>query len=282
MVSSRLLEQVAEAARRHCAAIGFVTGRIWKPLTPNESVAALAVERCCRVVVSSTPKVSPTKARYAPRAENPMRIGLVADIHNDALLLSEALAVLSARGVDCLVTLGDTCDVFLPNGGIVEVATMLQERGAVGVWGNHDFVLCRNVDDRYLTRYAGTPILDFMAGMLPTLVVADCHFSHLERLGDPHDVAHLWSLHDKSFDLMELAARSFAAVEHRLLFIGHYHRWWAGTPGGSLAWTGDRPLELASDQRYFVVVGPVTGGWCGWLDTDAGVLVPMRIGDSPR
>ena len=80
-----------------------------------------------------------------------MRIGLVTDIHNDADALSRALAALEARGIDLLVTLGDTCDVFLPDGGIVEVATMLQERHAVGVWGNHDFVLCRNVDDRYLS-----------------------------------------------------------------------------------------------------------------------------------
>jgi predicted phosphodiesterase len=210
-----------------------------------------------------------------------MQIGLVADIHNDARLLSQALAALSARGMDLLITLGDTCDVFLPDGGIVEVAAMLQARRAVGVWGNHDFVLCRNVDERYLTRYAGTPVLDFMAGMLPTLVVGDCHFSHLEPLGDPHDVCHLWSLHDKSFDLMELANKSFAAVDHRLLFIGHYHRWWAGTPEGSLAWTGDRPLTLDSAKRYFVVVGPVQGGWCGWLDTDAGVLLPLAIGDIP-
>jgi predicted phosphodiesterase len=211
-----------------------------------------------------------------------MRIGLVTDIHNDADALSGALAALNARGIDLLVTLGDTCDVFLPDDGIALVATMLQEQNAVGVWGNHDFVLCRNVDDRYLTRYAGSPVLDFMAGMMPTLVVGDCHFSHLEPLGDPHDVAHLWSLRDKPFDLMELAAPSFAAVDHRLLFIGHYHRWWAATPQGSLDWAGDRPLELDSNQRYFVVVGPVLGGWCGWLDTDAGVLLPLRIGDIQR
>ena len=196
------------------------------------------------------------------------------------LIRCRELSLLSApRGVDHLVTLGDTCDVFLPDGGIALVATMLQERGALGVWGNHDFVLCRNVNERYLARYAGTPVLEYMAGMQPTLVMGDCHFSHLEPLGDPHDVAHLSSLHDKSFDLMELAALSFTAVDHRLLFIGHYHRWWAGTPEGSLDWTGDRPLELASNQRHFVVVGPVMGGWCGWLDTEAGVLLPIEIGD---
>jgi hypothetical protein len=76
-----------------------------------------------------------------------------------------------------------------------------------------------------------------------------------------------------------MAALSFATVEQRLLFIGHYHRWWATTALATLDWAGDRPLELAANQRYFVVVGPVAGGWCGWLDTDAGILLPIRIGE---
>jgi hypothetical protein len=150
-----------------------------------------------------------------------MRIGLRSDIHNDADSLVRAFDALSARGVDVMVTLGDSCDVFLPDAGIVEVAKMQQEQQVVAVWGNHDFVLCRNVDERYRTRYAGSPVLDFMAGMLPTLVVGDCHFGDLEPLGDPHDVAQLWSLHEKPFDFMELAALSLAAIDHRLIFIGH-------------------------------------------------------------
>ena len=96
------------------------------------------------------------------------------------------------------------------------------------------------------------------------------------------DLAHLWSLKDKPLDFMELASLSFAAVDHRLLFIGHYHRWWAATSEGSLDWAGDRPMGLAANQRYFVVVGPVLRGWCGWLDTDVGVLLPLRIGDNRR
>ncbi len=61
-----------------------------------------------------------------------MRIGLVTDIHNEADLLSRALAALEARGIDLLVTIGDTCDVFMPEGGTVEVATLLQERAQSG------------------------------------------------------------------------------------------------------------------------------------------------------
>jgi predicted phosphodiesterase len=211
-----------------------------------------------------------------------MRIGLVADIHNDAELLSRALAALEPRGVDLFVTLGDTCDIFLPDGGINEVAAMLQERHAVGVWGNHDFVLCREVDDHFRSRFARTPLLDFMAGMSPTLVVEDCHFSHLEPLGDPHDFEYLWSLKDKPSDFMELAALSFAAVGHRLIFVGHYHRWWAGTSRRRLNWAGDRPLELDPGERYFIVIDAVLAGWCAWLDTSAGILLPLRVGEARK
>jgi predicted phosphodiesterase len=211
-----------------------------------------------------------------------MRIGLITDIHNDADLLSRALVVLEVRGVDRFVTLGDTCDLFLPQTGIAQVAEMLQERHAVGVWGNHDFALCRDVDDCYRQRFTGSSVLAFMAGMLPALVVEDCHFSHLEPLGDPHTVEHLWSLKEKPADFLELARLSFAAVEHRLLFVGHYHRWWAGSPERSLDWAGDCPLVFDPRKRYFVVVNAVLGGWCAWLDTEAGVLLPLRIGEERR
>jgi hypothetical protein len=59
---------------------------------------------------------------------------------------------------------------------------------------------------------------------------------------------------------MELASLSFAAVDHRLLFIGHYHRWWAATLKGSLDWAGNRPLQRATNQRYILVFGQVLGG----------------------
>jgi hypothetical protein len=43
VVSNRLLELVAEAARGHCAAKGYVRGHNWNPLAPQDSVAALAM-----------------------------------------------------------------------------------------------------------------------------------------------------------------------------------------------------------------------------------------------
>ena len=157
---------------------------------------------------------------------------------------------------------------------------MLRERARrSGVWGNHDFVLCRNVD-RSLPHplRLRSPVLDFMAGRSPTLIVEDCrHFSHLEPLGDPHDVSHLWSLKDKPFDFMELASLSFAAVDHRLFFIGHYHRWWAGTSEEQPDWAGDQPWSSQPASG-------ISSWWDrSWEDAAAGStrmrtpLLPLRI-----
>jgi hypothetical protein len=45
VLSTLLLGQVGEAVHGHCAAKGYVSGRNWNPLTPHDSVAALAMAR---------------------------------------------------------------------------------------------------------------------------------------------------------------------------------------------------------------------------------------------
>jgi hypothetical protein len=45
VVPTRLLERVAEAVHGHCAAKDYASGRNWNPLTPQDSVAALAMAR---------------------------------------------------------------------------------------------------------------------------------------------------------------------------------------------------------------------------------------------
>ena len=45
MVSQELLDQIAEDIRGHCAGKGYVSGPNWNPLTPRDSVAALAMAR---------------------------------------------------------------------------------------------------------------------------------------------------------------------------------------------------------------------------------------------
>ena len=121
-------------------------------------------------------------------------------------------------------------------------------------------------------------VLDVMARMRPRLVVGDCHFSHKEASVDPHDVAQLWNISDRSLDLMERAGLAFAASHSLWQFVGHYHRWWAATPEGPLGWSGSRPLQFEPGHRYFVVVAAVCDGWCGILDTERAQLEPLWCG----
>jgi hypothetical protein len=211
-----------------------------------------------------------------------VRFGLVTDVHNHAAELAAALSVFRARGVDRVVTLGDTCDAFGRGEGAGAVAALLADCSAVGVWGNHDFTLCRDVPAAVTDRYPPV-VLDVMARMEPRLVVGDCHFSHKESSVDPHDVAQLWDISDRPPDLMERSRLAFAAVDSRWQFVGHYHRWWAATPAGPVGWAGGGPLRFEPGLRYFVVVAPACEGWCGILDAERGQLEPLRCGPAePR
>jgi Calcineurin-like phosphoesterase superfamily domain len=204
-----------------------------------------------------------------------LRLGLVTDVHNHAAELVAALAVFRDRGVDQVVTIGDTCDAFSRGDGAGEVASLLDGCSAVGVWGNHDFTLCRDVPAAARDRYKPV-VLDVMARMCPRLVIGGCYFSHKESSVDPHDVAQLWDVSDRPLDLVERAGLAFAATDSQWQFVGHYHRWWAATPAGPVGWSRAGPLWFESGQRYFVVVAAVCDGWCGILDTEQGQLEPLR------
>jgi len=73
-------------------------------------------------------------------------------------------------------------------------------------------------------------------------------------------------------------ARSFTAVPHRVLFIGHLHRWLLGTPDGLLPWRGENPVGLDGANRYLVVVHAVWDGKCALFDTATGDLTPFGEG----
>lgn len=203
-----------------------------------------------------------------------MLIGIVTDIHGAVESLDRALREFRHRVVDVVVSLGDACDTFSPTGRIGEVATLLRNANAVGVWGNHDVGLCLDITDR-VRRESPPGVLEFMAGMQPQLTLAECHFSHVEPWLDPHRVEDLWYF-DGPPDTAEKVARSFSAVSERTLFVGHFHRWLVMSPSGPVAWDGETPLSLAENPRSLIVVAPVLSGWCAIFDTDRHLLTPVR------
>lgn len=199
-----------------------------------------------------------------------MRIGILADIHEHVEQLQECLAVLDGAGAERLVTLGDVCH---DGEKLEETVALLEGAGVIGVWGNHDAGLCLEPDASVREKYSDR-VLKYMTSLHPRLELEGCHFSHVEAWLDPHKVEDLWWF-DGPPDAPEKAARSFNAVPHRILFLGHFHRWLLTTPQEVLPWRGEGPIRLKPDQRYLIVVHAVWDGRCAMFDTVTGELVPF-------
>lgn len=204
-----------------------------------------------------------------------MRIGIVTDIHDEVELLVEALAALKAEGVDRIVSLGDTTDFHGVRNRAWEVAHRLRDANVLGVWGNHDFGLCRDVP-MGLIETPDAAALEYYATFQPKVSFADCHFSHVEPWLDPENPVDLWYF-DGWPNSVEMLARSFAAVPHTAMFLGHFHKWMAGTPEQVLAWDGDRPLVFAPNERHLIVIGALFNGCYAVYDTDTRTLFPHRL-----
>jgi predicted MPP superfamily phosphohydrolase len=201
-----------------------------------------------------------------------MKIGILADVHEDLSHLRWAINVLREHTPDSLVVLGD---VFELGHRLRETVGILAEAGAIGVWGNHDFGLCRDnprLEDH--ERY-GESALAFMSRLEPRLEIDDCFFAHVEPWLNPENIEDLWYFEGPP-ETAEQAARSFVAVPNRVIFVGHYHRWLLATSEGVQQWAGDRPIVLHAHHRYLVAVHAVCAGSCALFDTGTNELIPFN------
>ena len=205
-----------------------------------------------------------------------MLIGIVTDIHDAVRPLRAALSALRQSGVEQVVTLGDAFDSYRGGEPGVEVATLLREAGAVGVWGNHDAGLSFEVSVQ-VRDVADPALLDFAAYLQPQLTLEGCRFSHIEPWRNPYRVEDLWAF-DGVPDTATQVERSFEAVSERVIFLGHFHVWLAmRRSAGRMRWDGLHPITLPGPDRYLVVVAPVADGWCATFDTERFELTPICI-----
>ncbi len=198
-----------------------------------------------------------------------MRLGILADIHEQTGQLRAALEVLRRHRADRFLTLGD---VFENGRRIEETVRLLRDVGAIGVWGNHDLGLCHEPTPAVRVRYAG-PVLEYMQTLRPRLELDACLFSHGLPCWDATDPA-VYYLGERP-ETPEGLAGTFGASSHPVSFVGHFHRWLAATPEGRLPWGGRSPLLLQPGRRYLVVVAAVADGRCALFDTATNELTPL-------
>jgi len=200
-----------------------------------------------------------------------MKLGILADIHEQLEPLQIAVDCFRENSVDQVVVLGD---LFLDGQNLTETCEILSDIGAVGVWGNHDFGLSHNPTQEIREMYS-QDVLDFMGRLRPYLEIDRCFFAHVEPWLNPEDIFDLWYF-EGAPDTPEKRARIFRAVSHRVIFAGHYHRWLLITCSGIQPWDGRVPIRLSGD-RYFVVIGAVCDGCFAIYDTRSTELKPFRI-----
>lgn len=205
-----------------------------------------------------------------------MILGLLTDIHEDVRSLRLALGRFRQVGVDRVVLLGD---VFETGRALVGAVDLLIESGAVGVWGNHDFGLCRDPHPEVRARFPGH-VMAYMATLQPRLVIDDCLFTHVEPWLDPESLVDLWHFDGSPGDPEDLSA-CFASAPQRVLFSGHIHRWSLWTPAGRMAWDCLTPVRLEPPGRFMVVLGALCDGRCATYDTSTGLLTPIDLRDGP-
>jgi hypothetical protein len=155
-----------------------------------------------------------------------------------------------------------------------EICQLLAAANIGGVWGNHDFGLCVDTPLELQQRYR-PETFRYLCSLQPTLTIDDCHFSHVEPWLDPTSLFDLW-YYDGPPDEHGKLWRIFNAVPHRLIFVGHFHKWLLATPGEILPWHGDRPVKLASG-RFFITLGALCDGHFATFDTTTSELTPLRV-----
>ncbi len=198
-----------------------------------------------------------------------MKLGLITDIHEQTQHLRTALSLFRKKDVEQVVVIGDVCEM---GERIEETCRLLAEANAIGVWGNHDFGLCVDLDDDIRQQYPSV-VIEYMASLKPRLLVGGCHFTHVEPWLNPENLADLWYFEGPPDDQGKLE-RIFNAVPNRIMFAGRSHKWLLVAPDGIRDWKGDSPIRI-DHGRYFVVVGALCEGQFAIFDTDSSELLPF-------
>ncbi|MCA8972859.1 MAG: metallophosphoesterase [Planctomycetes bacterium] len=199
-------------------------------------------------------------------------MGLITDIHEQVEVLSIALDVLRDEAVDMIVLIGD---VVGDGEQLEETCRLLLEHSVVGVWGNHDHLLCLESRSDFREQDANATTV-FLSSLHPRFEVAQCLFQHVEPWLNADDLADLWYFEGPP-DSPERMQKIFEATSHAVVFAGHYHKWMLLSDQGREPWSGGEPVRLNALRRYFVAVGALCEGRFATFDTESLDLNPFNV-----
>jgi predicted phosphodiesterase len=213
-----------------------------------------------------------------------VRYAVLSDVHGRPQKLEAVLADARARGVDCVVSLGDV--------GSDDCVALLLKARALAVFGNYEVSGWRRlaahhqawvrrwppllVSDRFLAVHAapwwpeGLQSLDDFAAWLKK--TGQSWRALFPYMGE--DESSLW----RALHQLEIAGRT-------ILFHGHTHQQtaWRWEASGRMCQERARAIPVAPTGRYVVGVGsvgmPENGGWAeyAYYDSSGGHIELVRL-----
>lgn len=202
-----------------------------------------------------------------------MRIGIIADVHEEAERLAQAVEMLRRDGMDALVFLGDLVQMAKR---LEECVEILNDAGAVGVIGNHELGLCVEPDLELLRHYS-PEVGAFMQTLESSLVLDGCWFGHIEPYLDVMNPEDYYLDGGGPLASDEAVQRSFQTRPERVIFVGHYHAWRVVTAHHAFDPPHDtESLWLKPPERCVVMVHALMSGWFARYDTESAELRRYR------
>ena len=206
-----------------------------------------------------------------------MRYGIISDVHEDLSRLKTAIAELSQRGVDRIISLGDIID---PDTGDIKCLDFIMKQSPLAVIGNHDKLT--------LTCY---PLEDLHRDYLESIpeeiqLEKDILMTHANPLQKARQGKGRWYTGSYIYN-DEDAREVFENCDKKIILVGHTHIPRAFWESGSKHFEESEAFQLDRNERYILNPGAV-GGYvkdtnpsisCAVLDTDKYIFEILRIKD---
>ena len=189
-----------------------------------------------------------------------MKYGILGDIHANLSALRTVLARMDDAGVDTLLSVGDVVGY---GAAPSECITLLRERGALVVKGNHDAACVDELDERAFNPYARADVAwtrSILSREEKLWLKALPMVATLEHCQVAHGTLHRPELFDYIFSLSD-ADPSLDEMTRPVCFVGHSHipltvMRFADDPQRT-AYTCDAEIDLSVTVRALINVGSV-------------------------
>lgn len=188
-----------------------------------------------------------------------MRYAVISDIHGNVEALHAVLGDIDRRNVDGIVCLGDVVGYYPDPEMCVSI---VRERAAHCIAGNHDYAAIGRIDTRNFTYYAfiamewtkeniSVQSADFLRELPLSLELGGVFFTHSSPV-KPEEWSYIFP------DSDDAIFEAFGGLHHKVNFIGHTH--WPSImiqDNEKIVLHNEHSIKINGNYSYLINVGSV-------------------------